>query len=40
MRDNQSILRDFIEQFWNVGDLDTVETFVAPEWPSNAKVWT
>ena len=31
MRDNQSILRDFIEQVWNVGDLDAVETFVAPE---------
>ena len=31
MRDNQGILRDFIKQVWNVGDLDAVETFVAPE---------
>ena len=40
MRDNQSILRDFIEQVWNVGDLDSVETFVEAESPSSAKVWT
>jgi steroid delta-isomerase-like uncharacterized protein len=30
MNDNQSILREFIERVWNRGELEAVDTFVAP----------
>lgn len=30
--DNETILRDFIDQVWNKKDIDSVERFVNPEY--------